>query len=136
MLQSSPSRNIHGVFNSLQGIVAFTFNDHDVARMEKQQLGEGSRSKGVIGEVFEVYHLHFLCKCLLYTNISPCLSTLCRISYQLCFPLNFHKELSILEMAWKKRQLNSDKCTVSCNFFRLVIDEMKISAIIVDLYFA
>ncbi|CAE6119186.1 unnamed protein product [Arabidopsis arenosa] len=36
-----------------KGIVAFTFNDHDVARMEKQQLGEGSRSKGVIGEVFE-----------------------------------------------------------------------------------
>ncbi|KFK27746.1 hypothetical protein AALP_AA8G423700 [Arabis alpina] len=36
-----------------KGIVAFTFNDHDVARMEKQQTGEGSRSKGVIGEVFE-----------------------------------------------------------------------------------
>ncbi|ESQ32011.1 hypothetical protein EUTSA_v10003500mg [Eutrema salsugineum] len=36
-----------------KGIVAFTFNDHDVARMEKQKLGEGSRSKGVIGEVFE-----------------------------------------------------------------------------------
>lgn len=53
-------------FNSLQGIVAFTFNDHDVARMEKQQMGEGSRSKGVIGEVFEVYHLHFLC---LYTYL-------------------------------------------------------------------
>ncbi|KAF8099934.1 hypothetical protein N665_0235s0032 [Sinapis alba] len=36
-----------------KGIVAFTFSEHDVARMEKQQLGEGSRSKGVIGEVFE-----------------------------------------------------------------------------------
>ncbi|CAN8265066.1 unnamed protein product [Cochlearia groenlandica] len=36
-----------------KGIVAFTFNDHDVARMEKQQLGDRSRSKGVIGEVFE-----------------------------------------------------------------------------------
>ncbi|XP_019058238.1 PREDICTED: uncharacterized protein LOC104814962 [Tarenaya hassleriana] len=36
-----------------KGIVAFTFNDHDVARMENQQKGEGSHSKGVIGEVFE-----------------------------------------------------------------------------------
>ncbi|KAL0738567.1 hypothetical protein Bca4012_014777 [Brassica carinata] len=36
-----------------KGIVAFTFSEHDVARMEKQRLGEGSRSKGVIGEVFE-----------------------------------------------------------------------------------
>lgn len=54
MLQSQPSGNIHRFFNLSQGIVAFTFSEHDVARMEKQQLGEGSRSKGVIGEVFEV----------------------------------------------------------------------------------
>lgn len=59
MVQMLPSRNIHRISNSLQGIVAFTFNDHDVARMEKQPLGEGSRSKGVIGEVFEVHYLHF-----------------------------------------------------------------------------
>lgn len=64
-----PSRNIHRTSKSLQGIVAFTFNDHDVARMEKQQLGEGSRSKGVIGEVFEVYYLHFLWNYVVYTDL-------------------------------------------------------------------
>lgn len=58
ILQSQPLSNTHRIFNLLQGIVAFTFSEHDVARMEKQQLGEGSRSKGVIGEVFEVYLIY------------------------------------------------------------------------------
>ena len=38
----------------LQGIVAFTFDDQSVARMEKQQKGVASHSKGVINEVIEV----------------------------------------------------------------------------------
>lgn len=41
----------------LQGIVAFTFDDQAVARMEKQLKGEASHSKGIINEVFEVYYL-------------------------------------------------------------------------------
>ncbi|KAJ4705608.1 putative Vacuolar protein sorting-associated protein [Melia azedarach] len=36
-----------------KGIVAFTFDDQTVARMEKQQKGVASHSKGVINEVLE-----------------------------------------------------------------------------------
>ncbi|KAK6259268.1 hypothetical protein SCA6_013742 [Theobroma cacao] len=36
-----------------KGIVAFTFDDQAVARMEKQLKGEASHSKGIINEVFE-----------------------------------------------------------------------------------
>ncbi|CAK7357552.1 unnamed protein product [Dovyalis caffra] len=36
-----------------KGIVAFTFDDQSVARMEKQQKGVASHSKGVINEVLE-----------------------------------------------------------------------------------
>ncbi|KAJ6753416.1 VACUOLAR PROTEIN SORTING-ASSOCIATED PROTEIN VPS13 [Salix purpurea] len=36
-----------------KGIVAFTFNDQSVARMEKQQKGAASHSNGVINEVLE-----------------------------------------------------------------------------------
>ncbi|XVE86346.1 hypothetical protein DITRI_Ditri18aG0027900 [Diplodiscus trichospermus] len=36
-----------------KGIVAFTFDDQAVARMEKQLKGESSHSKGIINEVFE-----------------------------------------------------------------------------------
>ncbi|GLT57665.1 hypothetical protein SLA2020_306220 [Shorea laevis] len=36
-----------------KGIVAFTFDDQAVARMENQQKGEVSHSKGVINEVFQ-----------------------------------------------------------------------------------
>lgn len=36
-----------------KGIVAFTFDDQAVARMENQQKGEASRSNGVINEVFQ-----------------------------------------------------------------------------------
>ncbi|KAK3200061.1 hypothetical protein Dsin_023476 [Dipteronia sinensis] len=36
-----------------KGIVAFTFDDQAVARMEKQQKGVASHSKGVINEVLE-----------------------------------------------------------------------------------
>lgn len=36
-----------------KGIVAFTFDDQSVARMEKQQKGAASHSKGVINEVLE-----------------------------------------------------------------------------------
>ena len=45
----------------LQGIVAFTFDDQAVARMEKQLKGEASHSKGIINEVFEVYYLYVVC---------------------------------------------------------------------------
>ncbi|KAK3177771.1 hypothetical protein Dsin_002283 [Dipteronia sinensis] len=40
-----------------KGIVAFTFDDQAVARMEKQQKGVASHSKGVINEVLEESHL-------------------------------------------------------------------------------
>ncbi|ESR43047.1 hypothetical protein CICLE_v100108862mg, partial [Citrus x clementina] len=36
-----------------KGIVAFTFDDQSVARMEKQQKGVASHSKGVINEILE-----------------------------------------------------------------------------------
>ncbi|OMO61073.1 Vacuolar protein sorting-associated protein 13 [Corchorus olitorius] len=36
-----------------KGIVAFTFDDQAVARMEKQLKGEASHSRGIINEVFE-----------------------------------------------------------------------------------
>ncbi|KAJ4847163.1 hypothetical protein Tsubulata_009134 [Turnera subulata] len=36
-----------------KGIVAFTFDDQSVAKMEKQQKGVASHSKGLIGEVLE-----------------------------------------------------------------------------------
>ena len=38
----------------LQGIVAFTYDDQAFLRMEQQQIGGASHSKGVINEVFEV----------------------------------------------------------------------------------
>jgi hypothetical protein len=42
---------------SLQGIVAFTYDDQIASRMEKQQAIVTSDSKGVINEVLEVCNL-------------------------------------------------------------------------------
>lgn len=37
--------------------MAFTFDDQSAERMEKQQFGISSHSKGVINEILEVDHL-------------------------------------------------------------------------------
>lgn len=59
-INSSPSFVDIGQLFCLQGIVAFTFDDQAVTRMENQQKGEVSHSKGVINEVFQVYHFNAL----------------------------------------------------------------------------